>query len=192
MITNDFLEYSRRLRDKSLSMGIPSIEEDEGLILYTTVYLHTINNRDHYVAVDAGAGIGYSTIWIAKALKDAGCNICVVEAIEKDKFYASRIIDNVKGAGIHDILVKVSADDAVNVMMNKPAESIDLLFVDIEKNRYPRLLEESYYKLKDGGIVVFHNALFPPPPQRLYDVLSRFRMKYTVIPTINGLLLAVK
>ncbi len=192
MITEKFLEYSRMIRDKSLSMGIPSIEEAEAYLLYTIVYLHSSSNRDHYVAIDAGAGIGYSTLWIAKALKDSMCNICVVEAVEKNKMFALEINNTLKHPDIQGVLFKVVVKDAIEYIRNKPAESIDLLFVDIEKNRYPKILEESYYKLKENGLIIFHNAIFPPPPQKLFEIITKFKLKYTIIPTSSGLLLALK
>jgi len=190
LIDNSFMEYSRKIREKSLSLGIPSIDEDEGLILYTLTYTYVMMKREHVVVVDAGAGIGYSTLWLAKALDDAGCNICVVEAIEKNGFFANQIEDVIRSSGLKGIPLNVVARDAIEYIMNTPAESIDILFIDIEKGRYPKMLSESLYKVKKGGFIVIHNALFPPPPRKLFDILEENKMPYTIIPTSNGLLIA--
>lgn len=190
MIDNSFMEYSRKIREKSLSLGIPSIDENEGLILYTLTYTYAVMKREHMVVADAGAGIGYSTLWLAKALDDAGCSICVVDAIEKNEFFANQIEDNVRGSGLKGIPLNIVARDAVEYVMNAPAESIDILFIDIEKGRYPKMLSESIHKVKNGGFIIMHNALFPPPPRKIFDILRENKISYTIIPTPNGLLIA--
>lgn len=188
----EFLNYSRKLRDKSISYGIPSIDEEEGFILYSIVYTYSLLNSNHLVIVDAGAGIGYSTLWLGKALIDSGCNICLVEAVEKNKAFAEQIPGNVKKHGLEGLPLTIVAGDAVEYVMNKDAESIDILFVDIEKNRYPKILEESYYKMKKKGFIIFHNALFPSPPMRLYELIREYGLKHTIIPTTAGLLVIHK
>ncbi len=187
-----FLKYSRELRNKSVSLGIPSIDEEEGMILYSIVYTYALLNPDHIVIVDAGAGIGYSTLWLGKALVDAGCNICMIEAVEKNRVFAGQIEANVKKHGLEGLPINIVIGDAVEHVMNKDAESIDILFVDIEKNRYPKMLEDSYYKIRRKGFIIYHNALFPPPPRRLFDLVRSYGLRYTVIPSTAGLLLIHK
>jgi predicted O-methyltransferase YrrM len=187
-----FSSYARRIRDLSISLGIPSISEAEGEILYSITYLYASINDSGIRVVDAGAGIGYSTLWFARALLDAKCNICLIEAVEKNKAFAQRIKSVLKEAGLDVLPINIITHDAVEYIMNSKPESIDILFVDIEKNRYPRILEEAIYKLKKGGLIIFHNALFPPPPTRLYEVIHKYNLMYTIVPSENGILVVYK
>ncbi len=58
-----FIEISKQLYERSLSLGIPAISYDDGLVLASLAFIYCAANS-HVRAVDAGAGIGYSTLFL--------------------------------------------------------------------------------------------------------------------------------
>ena len=187
-MSDKFLEYLERVYRESIEYGIPSIDVEEGYILYGLAYGYVLGKREHVLVVDAGAGIGYSTLWLALGLYDAGCRECIVEAVEKNSYLVKKLEENLVGSGLNNIEFRVYNSDAVEFVEEKPSSSINILFVDIEKHRYPEILLKSLDKV--DGMIVFHNALFPPPPRRLYELLDKHGISYRVLPTENGLLIA--
>jgi predicted O-methyltransferase YrrM len=59
-----FIEVSKQLYERSLSLGIPAISYEDGLVLASLAFIYCAANSTMR-AVDAGAGIGYSTIFLA-------------------------------------------------------------------------------------------------------------------------------
>ena len=83
--------------------------------------------------------------------------------------------------------------DALSYVRGLKEESVDIAFVDVEKPMYPDMLRILETRLKTGGIAIFHNAYFPPPPRGFAWLASQKPWKSTMIPTdTGGLLLAVK
>jgi predicted O-methyltransferase YrrM len=70
-------------------------------------------------------------------------------------------------------------------------ESLDILFVDVEKNLYPEVLRMSRRKLRGGGIAVFHNAIAPRLLDELFEIARR-EFKPLIIPSSAGLLVAYR
>jgi len=75
------LEACERL---SREMGIPHIGWDDGAALYALAFA-VAAERGEVVAVDAGAGAGFSTLWVLAALESAGAGgrLVAVEALER-------------------------------------------------------------------------------------------------------------
>jgi predicted O-methyltransferase YrrM len=74
------IEIAEELSDRLL---IPRIDREDGVVLYTIISLLT-NSSNKFFALDAGAGVGYSTLWIISSLEDQ-CVNSVVYAVERDK-----------------------------------------------------------------------------------------------------------
>ncbi len=180
------------LRERSLSLGIPSIEPADGMVLYTLAFtLSLLHGRG--VLVDAGAGIGYSTLWIAGGVKQAGCTACRVYAVEASPQLAREArsllsrLESIKGVNI-----SVVEGDAVEFVGRlSPGEGI-MVFVDIEKEEYPVMIRESFRVLRYGGVLALHNAFYPPPPPEAFAELKRLGFSWMVVPTGPGLVVAWK
>jgi len=159
----DRLGLLERVRRESLELSIPSIDPSDGAALYTAAYTLALIARGGVVAVDAGAGIGYSTLWIALGLADAGCSGCTVYAVERDPLLAARARRVLGGTTWpRGLRVEVVEGDALGHLAGLPRA--DLVFVDVEKELYPRSVELVEEKLGEPGVVMWHNAYFPPPP----------------------------
>ncbi|OYT40598.1 MAG: hypothetical protein B6U89_01575 [Desulfurococcales archaeon ex4484_58] len=188
MRLEDFFEYVRGVRDLSSEMFIPSITEDEGFILYSIVYTYSVLRNERLLAIDAGAGIGYSTIWISKALIDSGCSGCRVIAIEREEEYFRYLRSNLEKPLFKDLEFVFYNGDAVEYI-KRLNNGPDIVFIDIDKHQYPVILEILLEKIREG-IIIFHNAIYPPPPRKIFKILDKNMIKYTIIPTVNGLLIA--
>ncbi len=176
------------LRRESLNHGIPAIDPEDGMILAS--YAHAVSNNGGRIFIDAGAGIGYSTLWIMIGLR--WCRECKIIAIEYYSDRAAMIERNL--AGIVDeygIRLDVINGDALDVVND--IDKIDYAFVDVEKNQYEEMLAILEDKMPSGGVALFHNAYFPPPPQTFFDRIAGSRVWRAIIhPTSAGMLAAVK
>lgn len=184
-------EYASRVRSLSLSMGIPSINQEEGFILYAVTAV-VASKRSKVHVVDAGAGIGYSTIWLGQALEDFCRGTCRLTAIEWDESKASRAREVLDGMKWSRVEWSVVSGDALDVVESMEDSSLSLAFVDVEKSMYPKMLEILERKLEPGGVALFHNAYFPPPPPAFYDQASRDPWVSAIIPTPEGLYIIAK
>ena len=177
-----------KLRRESLNHGIPAIDPEDGMILAS--YAHVVSSNGRRVFIDAGAGIGYSTLWILAGLR--WCKECRIIAIEYYGDRAAMIEKNLAGiAGEYGISLEVFSGDALDIV--EGIDRIDYAFIDIEKNQYEEMLAILESRMPSGGVALFHNAYFPSPPQSFFDRLAKSPSWQAIIhPTSAGLLAAVK
>ncbi len=181
--------YLEELRRASLGMGIPAIDPEDGMVLEATAFQAASAGAS--LAVDAGAGIGYSTAWIAMGL-EAGCRgECRLIAIEYDPGKARRIKESLNPLGLERVRVEVVEEDALEYLSRLPPESLGYAFIDVEKNQYPEALDLLSNLLPSGGIALFHNAYFPPPPRTFFQKAQSHPWRSLIIPTPAGMLIAI-
>lgn len=177
------------LRD-SEALGIPSIDPMDGAVLMAEAFkVATSGGR---IFLDLGAGVGYSTAWIALGV-EMGCleGNCTVKAVEIDPYRAERLERNMQRLGLNKVEVKVVRDEALRLLMALEPGSVSMAFVDIEKNQYLEALNLLKTKLRPGGVALFHNAFFPEPPPEFFNAVSQAPWRSSVIPTPAGLLVAI-
>ena len=112
VISSDFLRIARSVLRESRRFLVPSIGEDDGLVLYTISYLYGAIN-ENITAIDLGAGIGYSTIWIAKGIDDSSSSNGEVIAVEKQKERAIKAKEILSNLPLRKTLIKVLNADAI-------------------------------------------------------------------------------
>ena len=174
------------LEKESDKLYIPRISREDGTALSSLSF--TVCSRSQGVIVDAGAGVGYSTAWLALGALGSGGD-CDIVAIEWDEELYRRLEENarlISGAGVR---VRPVRGDALDHM--KSLEGIVLAFIDIEKHMYLDALRITLERMKPGGLIAFHNALFPAPPEEFYHEVERLGLKYTIVPTVAGGLMIV-
>ncbi|MEB3851892.1 MAG: class I SAM-dependent methyltransferase [Desulfurococcales archaeon] len=193
MVYDQYWETLEEIGARSRSLGIPSIDPEDGLILYSIAVSVAGRASGSVEALDLGAGIGYSTLWIAAGLEDACPQTasCRVTAVEANARLASAGEEATARAGLRRVRIRWVAGDAIAFLEGIPNRSVDLAFVDIEKYEYPKALELLEYKLKPGGVALFHNAYFPRPPESFFHAVSRGPWRSGIAPTPQGLLIAV-
>lgn len=185
-----FLEYASRVRSRSLAMGIPSVDPEDGFALYTAVALVAAGRSGIHV-VDAGAGIGYSTLWLGQALEEYCAGPCRLTAVEVDRQRASRAREVLAGAAWSRVEWSVVNADALDYLESLNDGSLDVAFIDIDKWSYTRALRILEAKLKPGGVALFHNAFFPLPPG-FHQAARTGPWVGGVIPTPEGLYMLVR
>jgi caffeoyl-CoA O-methyltransferase len=104
--------------------------------------------------LEIGGSRGYSTIWLAAAVRILGGRIVSIE-IEADR--VARPLDNLQEAGVAD-WVEVVEGDAREIV---PAidDVFDVVFIDAEKEQYEEHFQASRGKLETGALVVADNVL---------------------------------
>jgi predicted O-methyltransferase YrrM len=103
---------------------------------------------------EMGSAIGYSTIWWARAVGEGGKVIYTdgdAKNAEKAKRYFQR-------AGVTS-RVKIHVGDALEVLSEQKQE-YDIIFNDVDKEDYPRVLRLALPRLRKGGLFVTDNVLW--------------------------------
>ncbi len=187
------LSLAARLSER---LGVPRIRTDDGPALYAIVLMQCLSSsrQEDFFAVDAGAGVGYSTLWIARALEEQDCNGRVA-AIEHDpeRFEALKKVLSEANKIARKAFAEAFLGDALEYVKSLPSESVDLLFVDVEKSLYPRVLRASMDKVKAGGTILFHNAYMAMTYMRsALSEAEREGFKIALIPSQEGILFFLK
>ncbi len=104
--------------------------------------------------LEIGTAIGYSGIWLARALPPHGRLI----TMEKDPVRAAMAKDNFARAGVADRVSVMVGDAALKVA--KVSGPFDLIFQDGHKPMYNTLLDRLVALLRPGGLLVSDNVLW--------------------------------
>jgi predicted O-methyltransferase YrrM len=182
------------LEKLSKRYGIPLINREDGAVLSALAYyVRTLGGK---IFVDAGAGIGYSTLWIIHGMFNFEHNEKVyIYVVEKNPARYKVLEDNIEKIRKNILSEKSFIDvktingDAVE-FLDKIELSLDMVFVDIEKNQYKQVLSFLPKKLSKIGIGIFHNALIPGLDSDTRKFLEQQKQfSYYVVPTHLGLLI---
>lgn len=149
---------------------------------------------------ELGSAIGYSTIWWAQAVGEQGRVIYT----DGDPKNAERARAYFARAGIAD-RITLHTGDALEVLSEQKQE-FDIIFNDVDKDDYPRVLRLVAPRLRRGGLFITDNALWsgrvvqknPSDPttkaviefnRKLYDSKDFYT---TILPIRDGLAVAWK
>jgi caffeoyl-CoA O-methyltransferase len=105
-------------------------------------------------ALEIGGASGYSAIWIGMGLKETGGRLVTIE-YEAER--ARELADNIRKAGLSDVVQVVSGDAFEQIP--KVAGSFDFVFLDAWKKDYKRFFDLVYPRLDQGGLFVAHNVV---------------------------------
>jgi predicted O-methyltransferase YrrM len=131
------------------TQGLPIVHDETGrlLALLTTM----IGARR---ILEIGTAIGYSTLWMARALPDDGLLI----SIERHADRAAAARANLARAGLAG-RASVMVGDAAR-LLHKVSGPFDLVFQDGDKQQYEPSLDRLVALLRPGGVLVTDNALW--------------------------------
>ncbi|SHJ99812.1 O-methyltransferase [Desulforamulus aeronauticus] len=135
-----FLEMEREAREKI----IPIVEPEVGHLLY---WLALTKNSSRILEV--GTAIGYSTLWLAKAVLPREGNITTME-INAPRAEAAR--KYFKKAGIIDQIELIFGD--ARELLYDLTGPYDFIFLDAAKGKYVEFLDKCIEMLEPGGILV--------------------------------------
>ena len=105
-------------------------------------------------ALEIGAADGYSAIWIGLWLRRTGGRLTT---IEYDPARARRAADNIRRAGLADIVTVVSGDAFQQIP--KIAGTVDFVFLDAWKRDYKRFFDLVMPRLETRGLFLAHNVV---------------------------------
>jgi predicted O-methyltransferase YrrM len=105
--------------------------------------------------LELGTATGYSAIYLGRALDPERGRLVTVE---KDSEMAGRAMANISRAGLAS-LVEVQLGDAITVVQQME-DRFDLIFLDIEKSDYQKVLPDCRRLLRKGGLLIADNVGF--------------------------------
>jgi caffeoyl-CoA O-methyltransferase len=149
---------------------------------------------------ELGSAIGYSTIWWARAVGEKG-QVVYTDGDPKNAVRARRYFDR---AGVSNCIT-LHTGDALE-FLSEQKQQYDIIFNDVDKEDYPRVLRLVSPRLRKGGLFITDNVLWSgrvaeknPKEPRTKAILEFNRLLYnsedfytTILPIRDGLAVALK
>jgi predicted O-methyltransferase YrrM len=137
--------------------------------------------------LEVGTSYGYSTVWLADALRDTGGQLVTIES-DAEKVRHAR--DAISRCGLAE-QVAFEVGDALEVIP-RLEETFDFVLIDLWKDLYVPCFEGLHPKLRPGAIVIADNMLYPQQAQpyaRSYQRLVRSKpdMESVTLPVGSGI-----
>ena len=149
---------------------------------------------------ELGSAIGYSTVWWAQAVGEKG-RVIYTDGDPKNAERARRYFDQAGVSG----RVTLHTGDALEVL-SEQKQQFDIIFNDVDKEDYPRVLRLVPGLLRKGGLFITDNVLWSgrvaeknPKDASTKAILEFNRQLYsskdfftTILPIRDGLAVAWK
>ena len=149
---------------------------------------------------ELGSAIGYSTIWWAQAVGEKG-RVVYTDGDAKNAERARRYFDR---AGVAN-RITLHTGDALEFLSEQKQE-FDIIFNDVDKEDYPRVLRLVSPRLRKGGLFITDNVLWSgrvaqrnPKEAQTKAILEFNRLLYnsgefftTIMPIRDGLAVALR
>jgi predicted O-methyltransferase YrrM len=126
-----------------------AVSEEDGRFLRLMIAASGAKN-----ALEVGGAHGYSAIWIGLGLRQSGGHLTT---IEYDAGRAKTAADNIKRAGLADIVTVVAGDAFQEIP--KIAGTVDFVFLDAWKRDYKRFFDLLLPRLSPRGLFLAHNVV---------------------------------
>ena len=140
--------------------------------------------------VEVGTSNGYSTIWLADAMRLTNGRVV---SLDVDQTAQREAAANLAAAGL-DSYVDLHAIDGGRFLARRPADSVDVLFLDSERPEYAGWWPHPKRVLRPGGLIVIDNVL--SHADEVVDCRAQIeadsQLASTIVPVGKGQLLAVK
>jgi len=134
---------------RAADTGQLAVSEEDGRFLRVLVAA-----RGARSVLEIGAASGYSGIWLGLGTRESGGRGV---AIEYDPQRAKEAADNVRKAGLEDVVRVVHGDAFAEIpRLQGP---FDLVFLDAWKPDYKRFFDMVFPRLNPGGVLVAHNVV---------------------------------
>lgn len=142
-------EVLSEIERQAEARDIPIIGPAVARVLYQ--YARIIGARRIY---EMGSAIGYSTIWLARAVGEGG----TVYYSDGSRQNADEARSYFERAGVTD-RIRVLTGDSMELIDSVEGE-FDLIFNDVDKHQYPDALSKALPRLRSGGLFITDNALW--------------------------------
>ena len=134
---------------KAQDKGQLAVSEEDGRFLRVLIATSKAKR-----ALEIGGASGYSAIWIGMGLRETGGTLVTMEY---DPVRAKELAENVKRAGLSDIVTVVPGDAFAH--LPTLSGSFDFVFLDAWKKDYKRFFEMVYPRLDPRGLFLAHNVV---------------------------------
>ena len=138
-------EMERQAKDRDIPIVGPVV----GRVLFQ--YAQAIGAKTVF---ELGSAIGYSTIWWARAVGEGG-RVIYTDGDRKNAEEARRYFQQ---AGVLD-RIEIRVGDALELLSEERAQ-FDVVFNDVDKEDYPRVLRLVPPRLRRGGLFITDNVLW--------------------------------
>src|SRR5205807_6412006 len=137
------------MAEQARKRDIPIVGPAVGRVLFQ--YARLINAKKVF---ELGSAIGYSTLWWAQAVGEDG-EIFYTDGDPKKADEARGYFERTGVAG----RIHIAVGDAVE-QFAKQKQEFDIVFNDIDKEGYPRVLDLVASRLRRGGLFITDNVLW--------------------------------
>ena len=164
-------------RIKTIDTEHLSVSEEDGRFLRLMVA-----SNGSKQALEIGGAYGYSTIWIGLGLRETGGRLT---SIEYDPARARAAADNIRSAGLTDIVTIIQGDAFAQIP--KLASEFDFVFLDAWKRDYKRFFDLVFPRLRPRGLFLAHNVVNKQSEMRDFlDEIHRDPRLFTSVVTPSG------
>jgi predicted O-methyltransferase YrrM len=187
---NSFLEELERANSGRNDIQ-PPVEFETGKLL--SFFIRLINAKN---VLEIGTANGYSTIWIASALKETGGKVTTIESKERLHLEAVKNIEKAELSNQTEFIFDDAQVAVKNLLSSK--NEFDIIFQDCGKYLYSLMLQDTIDLCRKGGLIIADDTLFKTndavknnlgkhTDQYNKAVFSRKNLFSTIIPIGHGL-----
>ncbi|WP_206811031.1 O-methyltransferase [Paradesulfitobacterium ferrireducens] len=155
--------------------------------------------------LEIGTAIGYSTVWLAQAAREVGCQVTTVDMNSGRR---ERALEFFRRAGLSEYIMSLAGD--ARKVLPTLAQTFDFVFIDAAKGEYLEYLELLHPLIAPGGMLVADNvlfrgwvvpgAVFDRKYEKMVQTVRAFlqhlsadpRFQTTVLPFGDGLAVSIK
>ncbi|HLY98500.1 MAG TPA: O-methyltransferase [Candidatus Angelobacter sp.] len=185
----------REMEEQAAKRNIPIVGPAVGRVLWQ--YARMAGARKIF---ELGSAIGYSTLWWANAVGEGG----EVFYTDGDKKNAEEASGYFRRAGMEG-RIHIEVGDALELLSEQKQE-FDIIFNDVDKEDYPRVLTLVSSRLRKGGLLITDNVLWggrvteKNPALESTRAIQKFNERLyampefftTILPLRDGLAVSVK
>jgi caffeoyl-CoA O-methyltransferase len=185
----------REMEEQARRRDIPIVGPAVARVLYQ--YARLIQAKKVF---ELGSAIGYSTLWWARAVGEDG----EVFYTDGDKRNAAEARGYFQRAGVEG-RIRIQTGDALELLSEQKQE-FDIIFNDVDKEDYPRVLHLVGNRLRKGGLFITDNVLWSgrvtatKPENESTRAIQEFNQRLyampeffsTIIPLRDGVAVALK
>ncbi|MCL2250187.1 MAG: O-methyltransferase [Oscillospiraceae bacterium] len=146
--------YQKIILENSRKNDLPEMEisPTQGKFLYLLAKIKGAKR-----VLEIGTFVGYSTIWLAKAITDDG----LVVSLEFDEHYSEIARRNIELADFSDKVTIITGDaaESLHKLVEENESPFDMIFLDADKPNYPTYLKLILKLSKPGTIIYGDNVI---------------------------------
>lgn len=174
-MTKEFLEKMNVLKQHGLENDIPNISFTSGMFLNMLIKNKKIKN-----ILEIGTANGYSTIWMAEALKETHGKITTFEVSIPSR---NEALDNFKNFKISKYVNSIFGDF---LKYEKRLQKYDLIFIDGQKKKTLDFFNKAKTLLKNNGIIIVDDVIkFKEKMSEFYQYIENQNEYYYVVLPID-------